>query len=148
MQDATPPIGFLLVRLGEQIDQGFVDALATLGLKPRDLRLLIVVERAGRLSQRRLAAELGVDPGNLIAALDRLEEAGVLVRERDPADRRQRLVALTPAGTRLLRRAVKAAAAVEDEVLAAISDDERRLLHRLAHRIWMERSSRVARDRR
>lgn len=137
-----PPIGFLLVRIGERIDQGFVAALAALGLKPRDLRLLIVVERAGRLSQRMLAAGLGVDPGNLIEALDRLEDAGVLVRARDPGDRRQRLVSLTPAGTRLLRRAIKAAAAVEDDVLEAIDDDERRLLHRLAHRIWAEHHER------
>jgi DNA-binding MarR family transcriptional regulator len=124
--DERPPLGFLLVRVGEAVDREFVAALTGLGLKPRHLRLLVLVDRAGRLSQRALAGQLGVDPGNLVAVLDDLEGQGLLARERSEHDRRQRLVGLTPAGRRLLARALEATAAIDERVLAALPAPERR----------------------
>jgi DNA-binding MarR family transcriptional regulator len=124
--DARPPLGFLVVRIAEAVDRAFVDALTDLGLKPRHLRLLVLVDRTPRLSQRELARQLGVDAGNLIAVLDALEADGVLRRVRDEADRRQRLVTLTPAGDRLLQSALRATAAVEEEIFGALSATRRR----------------------
>ena len=118
--DERPPLGFLVVRLAEAVDRAFVAALADLGLKPRQLRLLVLVDRAPGLNQRGLARQLEVDAGNLISILDGLEADGLLQRTRDAKDRRQRLVGLTPKGRRVLAAAQEATAAVEAEVFAGV----------------------------
>jgi hypothetical protein len=38
-------LGFLLVRLAKAVDRDFVASLSDLGLKPRDLRLLVLLDR-------------------------------------------------------------------------------------------------------
>jgi DNA-binding MarR family transcriptional regulator len=124
--DERPPLGFLLVRIGEAVDREFVAALTDLGLKPRHLRLLVLVDRARQLSQRELAQQLRMDPGNLVAILDTLEAKGLVARARGERDRRQRLVSLTPAGNRLLAKALGATAAIDERVLAALPASQRR----------------------
>jgi MarR family transcriptional regulator, lower aerobic nicotinate degradation pathway regulator len=91
-----------------------------LGLKPRQLRLLVLVDRAPGLNQRELARQLEVDAGNLIAILDGLEADGLLLRTRDEADRRQRLVSLIPKGQQVLAAAHAATEAVEAQVFAGV----------------------------
>ena len=118
--DERPPLGYLVVRLAEAVDRAFVAALADLGLKPRQLRLLVLVDRATGLNQRELARQLEVDAGNLIAILDGLEADGLLLRTRDDTDRRQRLVTLTPKGRRVLAEAQAATEAVETAVFAGV----------------------------
>jgi DNA-binding MarR family transcriptional regulator len=125
--DERPPLGFLLVRIGEAVDRDFVSSLTDLGLKPRHLRLLVLVDRATELNQRDLAGQLGMDPGNLVTILDALEVDGLVARPRSEADRRQRLVSLTPSGRRLLVRALRATAAIDERILTTLpaSDRER-----------------------
>ncbi len=123
--DEQPPLGFLLVRIAEAVDRAFVAALSDLGLKPRHLRLLVLVDRADGLTQRELARQLGMDAGNLIGILDSLEGDGLLVRARDPADRRRHIVTLTRAGARVLAKAQKATEAVEAEVLGGLPAPQR-----------------------
>jgi DNA-binding MarR family transcriptional regulator len=123
--DRRPPLGFLLVRIGEAVDRDFVTALADLDLKPRHLRVLVLIDRAGELSQRELAHQLGMDPGNLVALLDALEANGVLARARGGRDRRQRLVSLTPTGNRLLAKALRATRAIDERVLATLPASQR-----------------------
>jgi DNA-binding MarR family transcriptional regulator len=123
--DEQPPLGFLLVRIGETVDRQFVTALTDLGLKPRHLRLLVLVDRAGQLSQRELAQQLGMDPGNLVAVLDSLEADGMVARARGERDRRRRLVSLTLDGSRLLAKALRATAAIDQRVLAALPASRR-----------------------
>jgi MarR family transcriptional regulator, transcriptional regulator for hemolysin len=118
--DERPHLGFLVVRLAEAVDRGFVAALAELGLKPRQLRLLVLVDRTPGLNQRELARQLEVDAGNLISILDELEDEGLLQRTRDVTDRRQRLVTLTREGERVLAEAQAATDAVEQRVFAGV----------------------------
>ena len=123
--DRRPPLGFLLVRLGEAVDRDFVASLTDLGLRPRHLRLLVLVDRAGELNQRELAGQLGMDPGNLVGILDSLEADGLIARPRGEGDRRQRLVRLTPSGRRLLARALRATAAIDERILTALPASHR-----------------------
>jgi DNA-binding MarR family transcriptional regulator len=77
-----------------------------------------------------------VDPGNLVALLDGMDERGVLSRRRDPADRRRSTLRLTAAGKQLLARASDATHAVEDAVFGVLSDTERAALTRTALRVF------------
>ena len=51
-----------------------------------------------------LATELGVGPSATSGLVDRLVASGYLERREDPADRRQQLVSITPAGSTNLER--------------------------------------------
>jgi DNA-binding MarR family transcriptional regulator len=134
--DERPPLGFLLVRIGEAVDRDFITALTDLGLKPRHLRLLVLVERAGQLNQRELAQQLGMDPGNLVAVLDSLEADGLVARARGERDRRHRLVSLTPVGNRLLAKALRATAAIDEQVLAVLPASQRDYYYAMTRSVY------------
>jgi DNA-binding MarR family transcriptional regulator len=79
-------------------------------------------------TQLALAAAIGHDKTRLIAVLDTLERDGLITRDPDPRDRRARLVRITPAGARRHAAAVGDIRAMEDELLGALSADERSTL--------------------
>lgn len=60
---------------------------------------------AGPMPMRELAEQLAVDPPNLTPMVDDLERLGLVERQAYPADRRVKLVAATPKGAELARRA-------------------------------------------
>lgn len=51
-------------------------------------------------TQAALARAIGADKTRIIAILDELQRGGLIAREPDPADRRARLLSITPAGQR------------------------------------------------
>ena len=61
----------------------------------------LIRELARPQSQRELARRLHYDPSNITSLADSLEARGLIERRADAADRRFRLLALTPAGERL-----------------------------------------------
>jgi DNA-binding MarR family transcriptional regulator len=72
----------------------------------------------------------------MVAAVDELEDAGLVERRPDPADRRVRLVTVTDAGRTALARARSVVARTEDDLLADLGDDRatlRRLLLTALH---------------
>jgi MarR family transcriptional regulator, temperature-dependent positive regulator of motility len=75
-----------------------------------------------------------MDANNVVLLLNELEEIGYATRQRDPLDRRRHVVQLTPAGAAGLERAERAQETVEDDVLRALDDDERRVLWQLLTR--------------
>jgi DNA-binding MarR family transcriptional regulator len=62
------------------------------------LMVLAAVEQFGPQSQRELCRRLWLDPSDMVAIVDRLEDAGHAVREVDPADRRRQRIVMTDAG--------------------------------------------------
>ena len=75
-----------------------------------------------------LAAAEAVAQPSMTQLVSRLERAGLAAREPDPADARAVLVRLTDAGRERLARRRAARAAVLDERLTALTDDDRALL--------------------
>jgi MarR family transcriptional regulator, lower aerobic nicotinate degradation pathway regulator len=120
---------FLLKRLGmtakEQSLQGFDDA----GLHPYHHAILAVLDEGQRETQGAIADSLGYDKGQLVGLLDELEDAGLVVRQRDQADRRRQIVQMTPAGRKALEKLRRLSATIEDDFLAPLSEKERAQLH-------------------
>ncbi len=84
----------------------FDDAFRPLGLTNGQFSLLMSLKRSALPAMASVAALLAMDRTTLTAALKPLQRRGRLDIAADPADRRARLLTLTPKGRRLLARAV------------------------------------------
>src|SRR3954452_11874863 len=123
--------GLLLALLGHEAMRRLRAAHTAHNLKPHQFQILGLLHDRGGLAQRELMAEMDVDPSILVTLLNPLEAHGLVTRERDPADRRRHLVALTAAGERALVSAARAQRETEDELFAPLSDDQREQLSAL-----------------
>jgi DNA-binding MarR family transcriptional regulator len=86
------------------------------------------------LSGAELAREMAMTPQATQEALAGLESMGLVVRAADPRDARVRLVYLTDSGERKLEGCRPTMAEVEQNELAAFTQEERRELRRLLKR--------------
>jgi DNA-binding MarR family transcriptional regulator len=75
-----------------------------LGLSPADLETLDLLSTNGPLTAGRLAELTGLTTGAITGMVDRLEEAGLVRRERDTEDRRRVIVHLVPDRGRAIAR--------------------------------------------
>jgi DNA-binding MarR family transcriptional regulator len=71
-----------------------------LGVNRTDGRCLDVIDQRPGLTAGELATAVGLSPGAVTTALDRLEQRGFVRRTRDPEDRRRVMVELTEEATR------------------------------------------------
>src|SRR5258708_32136242 len=101
------------------------------GLRPRHLIALKLLGGRGPGSQQGLAEALSLDPSNVVGLLNELEERGLIPRRRDRADRRRHIVELSPLGEDELALAYGRLSDVEDDLLSALSPDERATLYDL-----------------
>jgi DNA-binding MarR family transcriptional regulator len=77
----------------------FHQALANrFGLNATDYKCLDIAKHEATVTAGRLAELTGLTTGAITAALDRLELAGFIRRERDAADRRKVVVCVLPGG--------------------------------------------------
>jgi DNA-binding MarR family transcriptional regulator len=102
-----------------------------LGMRLKHYVTLARLRDYGDMSQQALCTTLMLDRNNCVLLLNELEEAGYVERVRDRADRRRHVVELTPAGRKALDRAEVKIETIEDEVLGALTPDERVTLRTL-----------------
>lgn len=86
-------------------------------------------------SQGALADAVGADRTRIIAVLDDLQARGLITRDPDPADRRTRLVAITPAGARLRDDTRRAIQRNEQQLLGVLTTDEQVAFLRAVERL-------------
>jgi DNA-binding MarR family transcriptional regulator len=91
-----------------------------------------VVVFGGPLTLGALAAAEQVRPPTMTRIVAALEEAGLVVREAYPDDRRVVLIRVTPAGTRLLQEGRSRRVDTLAQQLAALPPDELATLERAA----------------
>jgi DNA-binding MarR family transcriptional regulator len=120
---------FLLKRLGWAVKDRTFEAFEAAGESPYHYSVLAVLEESARETQATIADALGYDRSWLVGLLDELEEAGLIERRRDPADRRRHLVSLNPAGKKKLARLRAISQGVEEEFLAPLDPAQRGQLH-------------------
>jgi MarR family transcriptional regulator for hemolysin len=76
------------------------------------------------IRQKDLAASVGIEGPSVVRLLDMLIAKGLIERSEDAADRRAKLLRLTPAGLELVARIKATVLALESEVLAPFSAGE------------------------
>jgi DNA-binding MarR family transcriptional regulator len=122
----------LLTRLARVVYRSSTEEL--LGIKLKHLAALAYLRDHGQVTQASLAEGMCTDANMCVLILNELEAAEYVRRTRDPADRRRHLVETTWAGLMALDHAERAQASIEDDVLAALSVDERETLRTLLRR--------------
>ncbi len=98
------------------------------GLRKVEYSLLMLLLANGPLVPKRLARTLALSNPNLTLLLDRLQERGLIRRERNERDRRSQNIVLTDEGAALAREAAAAAQPMERELLDRLSPAERAML--------------------
>lgn len=131
--DTSPGTVVMLLRLAKVIHKRSTDE--RLGIKLRQLMLLSYLRAGAPAPQQQLCESLWLDPNNCVLLLNELEEIGYVERRRDPADRRRHMVDITDEGRVALERAERAQEEIGDELLSALSDEERATLRSLLSRV-------------
>lgn len=93
-------------RAARALARRFDNAFRPLGLTNGQFSLMMSLNRPEPPGIAAVASLLAMDRTTLTAALKPLERRALLRIKADPADRRARLMVLTPKGRRLLARAV------------------------------------------
>jgi DNA-binding MarR family transcriptional regulator len=88
-----------------------------------------------RMTPGELSSRLVLSTGAMTNRLDRLEEAGLVTRDRDTGDRRSVIVRLTDRGVSLIDQAVAAQAKEEERVMSALKPEEQRRLNALLRKL-------------
>ncbi len=129
-----PTAAMLLAKIGRMAERWFTEALKPSELTPKHVGVLLQV-RAQPTSQQALIERVGVDPSKLVGLLNDLEDEGLIVRRRDPTDRRRHIVELSKTGRAHVAAGERAIAEVEERLLAGLDAEERTQLHRLLARV-------------
>lgn len=111
------------------------------GLDAPSFDVLAALRRAGepyQLTPTALMRTALVTSGAITQRLDRLEDKGLITRERSPADGRAVVVTLTDAGRRALDAALPDHLATERRLLEGLPAAERELLAGLLRRLLVD----------
>ena len=111
------------------------EAVAEVPGGPRGYLVLSSLGRGAPSSQVALAQHLGVDRTMMTYLLDDLEEAGLVDRRPDPADRRARLVTITDIGRSRLAEFMCGLHRAEDDMLNPLDPEDRTHLRDLLRRL-------------
>jgi len=117
----TDDFGWTLRSVSIEFQHGANAAVAGLPSGSRGYLVLLCASEDNGESQLAIARRLGVDKTVMTYLVDALVEAGLIVREPDPADRRIRRLVLTDTGRARLDEARAQITAVENRLLSTLS---------------------------
>lgn len=118
-----PPIGMNLARTAKLVAQAFDAALVEAGGTLPVWVTLLSVKSRELANQRELAGMIGIRGATLTHHLNAMETQGLLMRRRDPENRRVHQVELTQAGEALFLNLRTAALAFDKRLRKGLSDD-------------------------
>ena len=98
-----------------------------------------IARNAQPLSQSELAQELGVESATIVPLINRLVELELVERVKPASDKRKRLLVATAKGMALFHQVKAVADELREEILTAITPEEReqtqRVLEKLLHEV-------------
>lgn len=117
-------MGLQLTRAARDVGRAFDAALADAGGSLPVWLVLLNLKARRVASQRQLAEAVGVGEATLTHHLNAMDAAGLVVRSRDPANRRVHLVELTEEGEAAFVRLRTAAAAFDRGLRRGLAESE------------------------
>ncbi|MSP49223.1 MAG: MarR family transcriptional regulator [Alphaproteobacteria bacterium] len=142
MRPPERSFGFLLYDSARLLRRDFDRRARAIGLTRAQWSVLSHLNRYEGVNQVALADLMEIQPITLVRHLDRLEDAGWIIRAADPNDRRSRVPQLTDKARPVLERLQALAAETRELALIGIGDDERERLLDALQKIRANLSSR------
>jgi DNA-binding MarR family transcriptional regulator len=133
VKDGERGLVSLLVQLNKGLHRRSTEEM--LGMRLKAYMTLGHIRDHKGTTQQELESALLMDANSVVLILNELEAREFSIRRRDPQDRRRHIVEITAAGRLALERADKAREALEDELTASLSADERKTLRQLLERV-------------
>lgn len=112
--------------------------------KASQKRILIILHKSGTLTQKELTERLGIQAGSASEILSKLENAGLITRTTNTADRRTTDIQLTDAGTQLALDAAEQRQKRHQEMFSCLSSEEQQTLLSLLEKIHTDWEIRFA----
>lgn len=126
---------WLLSRSAGQAHRLLSDAFADANARGYHYRMLAALEDLGPASQATVGRRAEMDRSDVVAALNELEADGLVERAPDPDDGRRKIVTITDAGRRRLKKLDEVVGSVQEQLLEPLSAAERAQLLSLLGRI-------------
>ena len=104
-------------------------SIADASLCLSDFMVLEALLHKGPLTITEIQAKVLLASGSMTAAVDRVEQMGLVVRKTTEKDRRARVLELTPKGRRLIERAFQKHARHLEDLMSVLSAAEKRELY-------------------
>lgn len=127
--------GYRLADNSRQLRRLFDERVRSLGITGPQARLLLALERNPDQNQAFYAERLEIEPITLTRIVDRLEDAGWVERQADPADRRARILHLTDKSRGIVTRLRVNVEGLFEDMLAGFDAGERAVFAALLERI-------------
>jgi DNA-binding MarR family transcriptional regulator len=115
---------FEIAETAHTLRRAFTRRAATLGVTGAQWKVLVRLDRQPGLRQVELADMLDIEPITLCRIVDRLEEGGLVERQRDPSDRRAWRLQVTATAQPLIEKLKAVGAALVDDAFAGLDPSE------------------------
>jgi len=134
--NAVKDAGHLIRRLHQQSTQIFQSQTQTAGFDLTSVQFaaLDCIAQHPGIDQASLAATISFDRATIGGVIDRLERKGLVQRVVSAQDRRARQLNLSPEGGQLLAACRPLVKALQTDILALLSPQEREVFLALAHK--------------
>lgn len=106
-----------------------------MGGKGSQQRILAILYRYDVMPQRKLMDIVGIQSGSMSEILGKLEEQGLLVREKNPQDKRNIDIRLTPKGMAEAEKVFRERAELERYLFETLTEDEKLQLLALLEKV-------------
>ena len=128
-------LGLMLADTSRLLRRSFDERARGIGVTRAQWQVLTTLLRHEGVNQGGLAELLDVEPITVCRMVDRLQEAGLVERRADPADRRSWRLFLTPRAHDLLAQLRPLADALIEDALIGIAQHDRDQLRDLLDRV-------------
>jgi len=128
-------LGYNIRRAQIALWRDFSRTVADGEVRPGMFSAIVLIKANAGIAQIELANELGIDKASMVGLVDRMEDAGWVVRKRSQEDRRRQGLSLTSAGGAIYRKLKREMLEHEDKFTAQYSDAERKQLLILLRRL-------------
>ncbi|EST54696.1 MarR family transcriptional regulator [Brevibacillus panacihumi W25] len=99
-----------------------------MGLNATDHKCLDFLNRTGPVTAGQLAQLTGLTTGAITSVIDRLEQAGYVIRDKDPNDRRRVVVKSVPEGAARISPLFQSVAQSTLQIISQYTDEELQLI--------------------
>ena len=133
----APHLWLVMVRCHHALSHIAERSIKDTGLGLTDFAALEALLHKGPLSIGEIQSKVPLALGSMTAAVDRLEEKGLILRTPSPEDRRAKILKLSPKGRSLVKAAFTRHAADLEAVMAVLDQREKSQLHDLLKRVGL-----------